>query len=760
MNFDQLINPFRHVAGLPSPLKKLDQGHYAYTGHTAGHYLSACALHYRNTGDVEVKKKADAVVAELARCQDHIGTGYLGGFPENKFGGVPWYCLHKIYAGLLDMWLLADNQQAREVLIRVADWAEKHTDQLSDAAMQGMLLTEHGGICELWTNLYAATGDKRHLRLAQRFIHRAAIEPFAKGEDRLDGSHANTQIPKFSSAARLYQLAGDPTHRAAAVNFWRSVTRNRSYVTGGNSYAEYFRSNPSYYLGSRNTESCNEYNMLKLTRYLFTVEPLAEYADYYERTLYNHVLSTKDLKTGGQLYFQPLQSGHVKGDPSVFAPVMGWRFLFNKSAPEARGCGSEMSCCSGTGLESNAKYADSIYFHGGETDLYVNLYIPSVLNWEQTGVTLRQETRYPEQAATNLAFECRQATALKLHVRRPWWATADFRILINGAKQDLASAPGSYAVIERVWRSGDRIEVQMPMSLRVEGFKDNPHRAAVMYGPLVMAAGTEYGNPFSVIETRDEHFLDTLQPVEGQPLEFAGPPSVFRTSPLAVADKPVVFRPLFQTFDNPYAVYWDIMNPEAFQNEAGVVKAELQRLEELESRTVDLVLCYQKRDESFSFQSQLLARPGWLPRPAQQVSEKAHDGKIKTGRRRNISWLVSEMFFGYKGDCCLLEPDTSCAYQMQVLPEEEQSVEVLIWKSKFNENNVLLKQGTLEIVVEGQVLGKCDASVIPAGQFTKVSFPLPAELIRGKAKVEVMLRVPEKSEAVSGIYECRIVIVK
>ncbi len=758
MDFDRLLHPFRLVAGIPSPIKGKVDGNYSVTGHTAGHYLSACALHYRNTGDAEVKRKADSVVAEMARCQEKLGTGFLGGFPEKTMGGVPWYCLHKIYAGLLDMYLLAENEQARDVLMKVAAWADRYTGRMTDADMQGMLRTEHGGICEFWANLYAATGDERCLKLARRYVQRAAIEPAAKGEDKFNGAHANTQIPKFSSVARLYQLTGDQEYLAGAVNFWKFVSQDRSYVTGGNSYAEHFslKDRLSFFLGSRTSESCNEYNMLKLTRYLFNTEPLADYADYYERTLYNHVLSSKNLQTGGQLYFQSLQSGHLKGDATrkQFTPYLGWRFLFNKAEYGAAGC--EGSCCSGSGLESNAKYADSIYFHGADKDLYVNLFIPSVLDWKENGLTLRQETRYPEQGATKLLFACRKPTALKLHLRRPWWATQDFQVLINGQRQEIAATPGRYAPIERTWQDGDCVEVLMPMGLRMEGFKDNPRRAVVMYGPLVMAAGTEYGNPFSVIATPDGQFLQALRPVEGKPLEFTGPPTVFRTSPLAVTDKPVVFRPLFQTFENPYAIYWDIMTPETFRKEAAVVETELRRQKELEPRTVDMVLCCPK-GESFTFQTQLVAQPGWLARDPKLVSEESHGLKRKTVPPRNIPWLLAEMFFGYRGDFYLFEPDTWRSYQMKVLPGKEQQVEVTLWKSRYNENNVLFKQGVLEVVVEGQVLGTCDAAAIPAGQFTKASFAIPADLIRGKEKVEVMLRVPEKSAAIMGIYECRIV---
>lgn len=760
MEFDLLVHPFREIAGISTPVKgsAAPHYHYAYTGHTAGHYLSACALHYRNTGDEEVRKKADAVVAEMASCQEKIGTGYLGGFPEEKMGGVPWYCLHKIYAGLLDMYVLAENEQARDVLMKITDWADRYTGKMTDTEMQGMLRTEHGGICEFWGNLYAATGDERCLNLAERFVQQDAVGPFARGEDWLAKSHANTQVPKFSSVARLYQLTGNRTNLASAVNFWRSVTADWSYVTGGNSYAEYFQKQIPFYIGARNTESCNQYNMLKLVRYLFNVEPMAAYTDYYERTLYNHILSTKNLQTGGQSYFQPLQSGNIKGDAKVFTPVMGWRFLFERTGPDARYDGSASSCCSGSGLESNAKYADSIYFHHADSDLYVNLFIPSVLNWKAVGLTVKQETRYPEEDITRLVFECEKSVALKLHFRRPWWATRDFRVLVNGQKQDITVSPGSYAMVERTWQNGDRVEVKMPMSFRMEGFKDDPNMAAVMYGPLVMAAETEYGNPFSVVESADNRFLETLKPVEGKPLEFTGPASIFRTSPVAVGDRPVVFRPLYKTFDNPYAIYWQVMTPDAFKAEAAMVEAELARQKELEPRTADMVLFESWGDESFTFQSQLLSQPGWLARDPESVTESAHKVKTHFGHRRNIAWETSAMFFGYKGKFLLLEHSSWTTFQMKVLPDRDQAVEVMLWKSPYNKDNVMLKQGTLEVMVEGKHLGSCDAAAIPAGQFTRFSFNIPADLIKEKEQIELKLNVPEKSEAVHGIYECRIVV--
>jgi hypothetical protein len=407
-------------------------------------------------------------------------------------------------------------------------------------------------------------------------------------------------------------------------------------------------------------------------------------------------------------------------------------------------------------LESNAKYADSIYFHHAERDLYVNLFIPSVLEWKTAGIKMRQETRYPEQASTTLLLDCQKPVAMTLHVRRPWWATQSFEIRVNGQRQEVAAPPGAYVSVERTWQSGDRMDVFMPMSFRMEGFQDERRRGAVMYGPLVMAAVTGYGNPFSAIGAKDEEALASLKPVEGKRLEFTGSPEIFRTSPLKVADQTVVFRPLYQIFETPSAIYWEVMDPAILRNEMALLDRELQRLKDLEPRTVDWVLCY-PGNEIFTFQSQLLAQPGWLPRPAQQVTERAHGVKNKENSRKHYPWRLAEMFLGYKGEFRLLEPGTWCSYRMKVRPGRGQTLEVIVWKTRFNAENTLLNQGVLEVVVEGQMLGTCEPASFPGGQFTKVCFSLPPERIGAKREVEVLLRVPEKSRPVSGIYECRMV---
>lgn len=556
-DMDYLYYPFRRVARLPSSVKGSDSLGWPVTGHILGHYLSASALLWRNTGSAEIRKRADEAVAVLAQCQAANGNGYIGGLPERSIlemeglvtdpsvkAIVPWYCLHKVYAGLLDMYVLTGNKQALDVLEKAAGWIEKNLSLLDDRQMEKSLSVEHGGMMEVLVNLYAVTGKKQYLHLARRFTHHAVVDPFLQGKDPLDALHANTQFPKFIGLARQYEETGEMSFLKVATAFWDNVVSDRSYVTGGNSVREHF--SPKGFLSSNvtenTTETCNEYNMLRLTRLLFGQNPQAKYADFYERTLYNQILSARHPADGGQLYFQQLEAGRSKTK---------WGRISKGSA----------SCCCGTGLESAAKFADSIYFREGQNGLFINLFIPSVLNWEGKGLSLRQETRYPEEGRSKFIVTCRQPLILAVHVRRPWWATADFQIHVNGKQQVLSGVPESYVTVQRIWQNGDTLEVIMPMTFRMEGFKDNPNRSAVMYGPLVMAAVTEGNNRYAIIKSDRAHPFGGLRSVEGKTLEFTAPPEVFRLSATDTAAKPVSFKPLLNMVNEAYAVYWDVQNP-------------------------------------------------------------------------------------------------------------------------------------------------------------------------------------------------------
>ena len=355
-----------------------------------------------------------------------------------------------------------------------------------------MLGNEHGGMNEALANLYALTGEPKYLKIAQRFNHMAVIGPASKREDRLTGLHANTQIPKFVGAARQYELTGDEwlqtaadvllEHRGqGAVLRHRRAQRRRDLLAQGK-LSEAF--------GPSTTETCNTYNMLKLTRHLFCWDPQAEYADYYERALYNHILSSQNPETGMMCYYVPLQSGSQKtynGPLDCF-----W-------------------CCTGTGVENHAKYGDSIYFHDGKQTLYVNLFIASELNWKDNGVTLRQETKYPEEQGSRITLTCRQPVEFTIDLRHPWWAASGFVVRVNGQPQPAGSKPGSFVSLRRTWKTGDTIEISMPFALYTEGFRDNPRRFALLNGPLVLSAEVDARKPLPVILCDKDHLLRELE---------------------------------------------------------------------------------------------------------------------------------------------------------------------------------------------------------------------------------------------------------
>ncbi|PYQ20564.1 MAG: hypothetical protein DMF81_18255 [Acidobacteria bacterium] len=399
LDLDRLLHTFRRNAGLPSsaaPLGGWEAPDVELRGHSLGHFLSASALMYAATGDGRFKARAGAVVAELARIQEALAQrsnpGYLSAFPEEFFERVerrervwaPYYTIHKIMAGLLDAYLLCGDPKALEVLRKQADWVKLRTDRLSDEQRQAMLETEFGGMNEVLASLYAVTGDPEHLRIARHFDHRAIFDPLARGEDKLDGLHANTQIPKMIGAAREYEMTGETRYRDIASFFWRRVAQYRSYVIGGHSDNESFFpvERFSQHLGASSTETCNTYNMLKLTRHLFQWAPSAELMDFYERALLNHILASQDPATGMMIYYCPLKPGAFK----------------TYSRPDA-----SFWCCVGTGMENHAKYADTIYSRGDDS-LYVNLFIPSELNWRERGLVVRQETRFPEDDTIRLTF--------------------------------------------------------------------------------------------------------------------------------------------------------------------------------------------------------------------------------------------------------------------------------------------------------------------------------------------------------------------
>ena len=563
---DRLLHTFRLTAGLPStaaPLGGWEAPDNELRGHYTGHYLSACALMAAQTGDAEIRARGDRIVAELAKCQ--APSGYLSAFPEELFDRLragrpawaPFYTVHKIMAGLLDMHTLADNTQALDTLLGMARWTRSWVQPLGDEHMARILEREYGGMNAVLYDLADVTRDASWAEVAHRFDHERVFAPLAAGRDELKGLHVNTTIPKVIGAARRYETLGDRRGRDVADYFWHTVTERRCYCTGGTSNDEEWKAPPgelASQLGVYTQESCVTYNLQKLTRHVFawTADPRA--ADYYERAFYNGILPVQHPADGEKLYYTPLAAGYWKqfGTPT-----------------------QDYWCCTGSMAESFSKLGDSIYFRDAGADasagLYVNLFVPSEVDWRERGVKVVQETRFPDEDTVRLTVRASSPVRMPLRVRVPAWAAGGSATL-NGRPLEAFATPGSYFVVDRTWRDGDRLEVRLPMRLHVAEMPDDPTVQAFMYGPLVLAgrlgtAGLTAANlraeptkPRTVPENHADpvpapSFVAKgadpsawIKPVAGRSLEF-------RTTGQATD---VTLVPLHRLFDERYAVYWKV----------------------------------------------------------------------------------------------------------------------------------------------------------------------------------------------------------
>jgi len=564
---DRLLHAFRVNAGLPSeaePLGGWERPDCEVRGHFVGHYLSACALMFAATGDEELKAKGDYLVAELAKVQEALGGGYLSAYPESFLDRLearqnvtwaPLYVIHKIMAGLLDMSQLAGNEQALQMLRKMADYFKARADNLSDVQFDRLLDVEFGGMSEVLHNLSAVTGEEKYLALAHRFDKAAFLGPLALEHDNLTGLHANTHLPEICGAARHYELTGDERYRTAVRFFWDRRAETRTYATGGSNVGEVWpepnRLAPT--LSTNNQECCTTHNFLKITRYLFRWTAAPKYADFYERALFNGILGTQGPNVGELMYYVPLLTGSTKTFGTPYDSF--W-------------------CCYGTGIESFAKLGDSIYFHD-ENGLYVNLFIASTVRWREKGFTLEQTTRFPEEPGTTLTVRTAQPVRFALRLRVPWWATAGVEVKLNGEPWPAEAKPSSYLTLEREWTDGDTVQVAMPLTLSTAPLPDDPERMALMVGPLVLAGLTE----------RDVYFLSDLpdlsswlRPVPGEPLTFetVGQPTNLR------------FIPLYRVVKEPYGIYFVVTPKGSPRHQQILAQEEAKRRRE--ARMVDQVV--------------------------------------------------------------------------------------------------------------------------------------------------------------------------
>ena len=548
---DRLVHNFRRNAGLASsatPLggwEKYSGASSELRGHFTGHYLSACALGYASTGDAAIKAKGDAIVADLAKCQASLSEGYLSAFPTEWFQRLdarkpvwaPFYTFHKIMAGMLDMHTLAGNKQALEVVQGMAAWADAYTESKSEAHMQDILNTEYGGMNEVLYNLHLVTGDERWARAGDRFTKKVFFNPLALRRDELRGLHVNTHIPQVIGAARRYQVSGDMRFHDVADYFWHEVVEARSYVTTGTSNGEGWLAPPRMLAAElkrdvSTAECCCSYNMLKLTRDLYSWSADPRYFDYYERALYNHRLGTIRTDTGATQYYLSLTPG-------------AWKTFGSED--------QSFWCCTGTGVEEYSKLNDSIYWKDAR-GVYVNLFIASELNWAEKGFRLKQQTTFPDVPSTTLLITADKAVALALNLRIPEWCS-DAAVKVNGKRTDASASPGSYLTLNRLWKTGDRIEMELPMQLRTEAMPDDVLTQAVLYGPIVLAAdlGIKGLRP-NLLTGVSVPRVDSVGAVKIPALDFAA---------IKPGAKPLEFQmgaqqlmPLNRIFDRRYTVYF------------------------------------------------------------------------------------------------------------------------------------------------------------------------------------------------------------
>ncbi|MEK5038261.1 beta-L-arabinofuranosidase domain-containing protein [Sporosarcina sp. FSL K6-3457] len=711
LDIDRLLAPCYEAVGQIA--KKPRYGGWESTeiaGHSVGHWLSAAAAMYTVTQDEDLKQKIDYAIDELEQIQKYDEDGYVSGFSrscfDNVFSGdflvdnfslggswVPWYSIHKIFAGLIDVHTLLGDVKVLEIVVKLADWAQAGLDKLSAEQFERMLICEHGGMNEVMADLYIMTGNQGYLDLAKRFCHQAILQPLSQSIDDLEGKHANTQIPKVLGAAKLYDITGDEQYKEMAVFFWQQVTNYRSYVIGGNSIGEHFGPSGQEQLGITSAETCNTHNMLKLTEYLYRWSHDSEYMDYYERALYNHILASQDPDTGMTTYFVSTQPGHFK----VYC------------SPE-----DSFWCCTGTGMENPALYTRNIYYQK-QDQLYVNLFIASEVTLSEKQLTISQETSFPESSRSTLVFKEADNEKLAIHIRVPYWIAGTITATVNGMEV-FTHAKNGYVTIDREWQTGDCVEIELPMDLHTYISSDNPQKQAIMYGPIVLAGalGQEHFPETDILDDHmklDNHPLievpvlvtdaknlhEWIKPIDNAPLQF-------ETSAVGQpGNQKVTLIPFYRLHHQRYTVYWNIMNVAAYSNFHDSEQAELQRKREI---TVDYI------------------------NPNEQQPEVEH----QLSSHNSNSGYLNIVHKGWR-DC---RDEGFFSYDMAVQSVEQMYLVI----TYFGSDSTLFVDGQaytreFDIVVDGTIIASQKLDANQPGSLFDVCYDLPLTLTGGKKKVEV-----------------------
>jgi uncharacterized protein len=725
---DRMLAYLRQRAGLEPKGKGYggwDGGGRQLTGHIAGHYLSAVSLMWAATGDVRFKERADYIVRELETIQAAQGDGYLGALMDNqgvdgkvrfqelckgiiRSGGFdlnglwsPWYVEHKIFAGLRDAYRYTGNRTALNVEIKFAGWVETIVSKLDDEQTQKMLATEFGGMNEVTADLYADTGDPRWLALSGKFEHRAMIDPLAAGQDILGGKHGNTQVPKMIGSLARFIYTGDETDHKAATNFWDDVALHHTFATGGHGKNEYLGQPDKLnnMIDGRTAETCDVYNMIKMSRTLFSVDPEIRYADFHERALFNHILASQDPDDGRVCYMLPVGRGVQHEYQDKF---------------------EDFTCCVGSGMESHALHGYGIYYESGDK-LWVSLYAPSAANWDAQGVQLEMTTDFPMGQSATLTVIPKSPKKLTLALRRPYWAGAGFSVKVNGQPVNDLPKVDSYVKITRTWKKGDKVELVLPKTLRTEPLADNPSRFALMWGPLVLAgdlgpeqterrerrtANTEQSAPV---------FVAAAQPVDNWLKPVAGKPGTFLTSGVGLT-RDITFVPFYQLPRRRYAIYWDMFTPEEWKKKSEALAAEQEKQKKLEAATVAFVQPGQMQTErDFNQQGE----------DTSPVQLEEHYG------RRGTKWFSFDL-------------PLDAAHPVRLV---------------VTFSNDARRNGSFDVMVDGKKVGERMTERRSPEQdvsFFDVEYALPTGILQGKQKVTVRFETSTGGE-IPGVFGIRMV---
>lgn len=728
LDMDKLLSPYLREAGLEP--KAESYGNWENTGldgHIGGHYLSALAMMFAATGDAIIKERLDYYLLELKRAQDASGNGYLGGIPGSKamwseiangkidagrFGlnnrWVPLYNIHKIYAGLRDAYYYTDNELAKEMLIDLADWMLAITKDLSDDQIQQMLYSEHGGLNETFADVYEITEDVKYLELAKRFSDREILDPLLANKDDLTGRHANTQIPKVIGYKRIADLSDDNAWDDASRFFWNDVVTNRTVSIGGNSVREHFHPIDDYssmISSEQGPETCNTYNMLRLTRMLFLSDPSVSLMDYYERAMYNHILSTVEPERSGFVYFTPMRPGHYR----VY------------SQPQ-----TSFWCCVGSGLENHTKYGELIYAHQAE-DLYVNLFISSVLDWRERGITVEQQTNFPDQETSKLIIKSKKKQKFKISIRNPAWLASEMKLAVNGQSIEYQTNGFGYASVDRKWKNGDEVTITLPMKTTVEQLPDRSNYYSILHGPIVLAAKTTEEDLVGLYadDSRGGHVASGPQyPLQDMPVILSKPNEIVKKV-TAKADEPLTFNlislsndqemeliPFYRLHNSRYIVYWPSETEVAYEEkQKSLKKSETEKMA-LDKVTIDMVYPGEQQPESDHFVE------------SEQSNIGVHSGK---------HWRDATGWFSY----LLKDPD-----------HEAKRLRVLYWGQD--------KGRSFEILINDMVIAEEVLDGSHGAEFFSVDYSLPPEILQ-QQKETLSVKFKAKNNAVAGgVYEVRL----